>query len=211
MHTGCARYASSRGECPQNPGQCSVIVSSCLASSSYQVNLLDFTYHNLSPAVTNGNYRRLESQFLQDSPSVVLTQTPSYRLAAEAKCYERGTREFATGHYPAAPPLPAGARRRHAIWRERKGKARRSGPEAERQSGEGLALLLRLGKRRSIEPKRTVACRRGLPASLQAASDDARRAPNRSSSATCGKAHAHTGRSSHDQNVLQLPVRPVAG
>ena len=93
-----------------------------------------------------------------------------------------------------------------------KGKARRSGPEAERLSGEGLALLLRLGKRRSIEPKRPVACRRGLPASVQAATDDARRAPNRSSSAaTCGKAHAHTGLSSHDQNVLQLPVRPVAG
>jgi hypothetical protein len=27
----------------------------------------------------------------------------------------------------------------------------------------------------------------------------------------CGKAHAHTGLSSHDQNVLQLPVRPAAG
>ena len=126
MHTGCARYASSRGECPQNPGQCSVVVSSCLASSSNQVNLLDFTYHSLSPAVINGNYRHLESQFLQDSPSVVLTQTPSYRLAAEAKCYKRGTREFATGHYPAATPLPAGARRRHAIWRERKGAAERA-------------------------------------------------------------------------------------
>jgi hypothetical protein len=127
MHTGCARYASSRGECPQNPGQCSVVVSSCLASSSNQVNLLDFTHHNLSPAVTNGNYRRLESRFLQDSPRFVLIQTPSYRLAAEAKCYKRGTREFATGYYPAAPPLPAGARRRHAIWRERKGKERRGG------------------------------------------------------------------------------------
>jgi hypothetical protein len=82
---------------------------------------------------------------------------------------------------------------------------------------EGLALLLRLGKRRSIEPRRWRGVSQGLACTPAAglvgavvrlgASSDAASA----SSALCGKAHAHTGRSSHDQNVLQLPVRPVAG
>lgn len=86
-------------------------------------------------AVTNGNYRRLQSQFLQTSPSNV----PTFLASAEAKCYVRNGIDK-TGDSQRRRSM---APRRHAIWTER----RRSGPEADSRSHEGLALLLRLGKR----------------------------------------------------------------
>ena len=82
MHPAEANALLKPGQCRQTGG---VVVSSCLASSN-QVNLLDFTYHNLSPAVTNGNYRRLESQFfLQNTLSAPPPPSPFPPFLAPAE------------------------------------------------------------------------------------------------------------------------------
>jgi hypothetical protein len=118
---------------------------------------LDFTYHHLSsgqPAVTNGNYRHLESQFLQTPPSTIPTFLPPRFRRGQVLCIrmnELGTRESATGDSQRLHPCQLAL----AATRSRgKGAAERARGRSQRD--EGLPLLLRLGKRRSIEPKRLV-------------------------------------------------------
>jgi hypothetical protein len=165
-------------------------------------------------AVTNGNYRRLESQFLQ---------TLSQRHPLRSHLFSRPPRPSAThSNERTGDPrvrdwglLATLSDSTVASWLDAATRSRGKGTAgAGQRPGEGLTLLLRLGKRRSIEPKRwrvAGACLHacswasGAVVRLGASSDAARPVcPLRQST-------AHTGRSSHDQNVLQLPVRPVAG